>query len=369
MTHTARSVAALAFAALCAGTLAAPPAHAQDSAVQQELDALKKRIQALEDELAKSKKQPAGEPAAVKAQRGSRVQFGGYAGLRATTIAGSSGARTTANNLEFQVARFRPQVVYTIDPHWSTTLMLDGNTRGAGTTITLRDAFTEYKNAGYFGRLGQQKVPFGYEVFRESDTTRPALERARVFGVMFPSERDLGVVVGTASKNPRAPVLSAGVLNGTGINTTDTDKAKSVAVNGIVPVGKHNTVGASYYTGTTPFAGLNRAKTAVGVEHRLSLGRLSTQAEWLWGRAGGSDLNGGLGQLAYNTGRFGNLFARYDSFDPDVSALGGYFRRISVGWFKDLSPNVRITGEYDFVKDTSTPGSDNTLGVQILTVF
>jgi hypothetical protein len=376
MTRQSLTLSLLA-AAVSGGILGAAPAKADDAAVLQELDALKKRVQQLEDELAKSKgapaapgtTKPAGDAAAVTGVKGSRLTFGGWAQLRFTDIGGSSGARTATGGTNFEVTRFRPRLNYQLDKHWLASLQLDATTRGAGTTLTLRDAYAQYSNAGYLAKLGQQKVPFGYQIYRETSEMRIPLERARVFNTVFPNARDLGVVLATNSKNTHAPTFSAGVLNGDSINTSDGDKAKSVAGNATLPIGKHNVIGASAYTGTTTAAGVSRVKTAVGVEHRLNWGRLGTQAEYLWGRALGADLNGGFLQVTYNTGKIGGFFARHQVFDPNAGLGGDYYRATGFGWWKDLSKNLRITAEYDLAVDRATPTCDNTFGVQIQTSF
>jgi hypothetical protein len=359
------------------GVLSPAPARADDAAVERELEALKQRVQQLEEELAKGKKapapagtaKPAGDAAAVTGVKGSRLTFGGWAQLRFTDIGGSSGARTATGSTNFEVTRFRPRLNYQLDKHWLASLQLDATTRGAGTTLTLRDAYAQYSNAGYLAKLGQQKAPFGYQIYRETSEMRIPLERARVFNTVFPNARDLGVVLATNSKNTHAPTFSLGVLNGDSINTSDGDKAKSVAGNATLPIGKHNVIGASAYTGTTTAAGVSRVKTAVGVEHRLNWGRLGTQAEYLWGRALGADLNGGFLQVTYNTGRIGGFFARHQVFDPNADLGGDYYRATGFGWWKDLSKNLRITAEYDLAVDRATPTSDNTFGVQIQTSF
>src|ERR1041385_8599850 len=80
-------------AVLCLGGLLAPAARADEASLQQELDSLKQRLEAVEKELAKEK---AAKEAAttkprqadeVKAKAGSRLLFGGFAQVRATNIA------------------------------------------------------------------------------------------------------------------------------------------------------------------------------------------------------------------------------------------------------------------------------------------
>jgi len=369
---------ALSVAMLCGGSLMAVPVRADDEAIRQEIEALKHRIEALEQQLAESKKAPPAAPTtdadALKARNASRFQVSGYAQLRFTDIGSQASDRTAGNVTDFQVARFRPRFNYQMDRHFLASLQLNATTRGAATAnVTARDAYLEYGNTGrtgYYARMGQQKIPFGWEVFREGDEVRAALERARVFGILFPDDRDIGFTLANVPKNPHTPVVALGVVNGDGINHTDGDKPKSFAANAIVPLGSHNVLGGSVYSGTTTVTVsgslMSRVKNALGVEHRLSLGRLNTQIEYLWGRAFGADLNGGYGQIAYSTGQRGNLFVRYDVFDPNEHAPHDYWSRAGIGWYKDFTRQFRLTGEYDFVTNrTQSDAHQNEFGLQL----
>jgi hypothetical protein len=101
------------------------------------------------------------------------------------------------------------------------------------------------------------------------------------------------------------------------------------------------------------------------VEHRLTVRRLSLRSEYLWGRGFGRDLNGGYGYAGYDTGRIGSFFLRHDIFDPDEDAGSDYWKRTSIGWFKDFTRHFRLTAEYDFVRNKATAASnDNTFGIE-----
>ena len=258
-----------------------------------------------------------------------------------------------------------------MDRHFLASLLLNAATRSAAAaSVTTRDAFLEYANTGFYARMGQQKIPFGWEVFREGDEARAAMERARILATLFPDDRDIGLTLANVPKNPRTPVVTLGVVNGDGINRSDGDKAKSFAANVIAPLGAHAVIGGSLYTGTTTATVggklVSQVKRAYGVENRLTLGRLSTQAEFLWGRAAAADVNGGYGQIAYNTGQRGNLFVRHDVFDPNEKAARDYWSRTSIGWYKDFTRQFRLTGEYDFVTNrVLSQARQNTFGLQV----
>ena len=357
---------------------AAQPGQADNQAIQRQIDDLKQRIQALEQQLAASKQAPAAKPSpeaqAISARNGSRLLVSGFAQARFTNVGSQTGDRTAGNVTDFQVTRFRPRLTYQMDPkHFQAVVMMNASTRsGAAASITARDAYLQYDNGGPIGysmRAGQQKIPYGYELFREGDEVRPLLERARVYPTLFPDERDIGLTVATTPKSPHMPIVSLGVVNGDGINRTDGDKAKNFAGNVIVPLGSRNVLGGSVYSGTsTATVGgklISQVKKAYGVEHRLNSGRFSTQLEYLWGRAFGADLNGGLGQISYHIGQPGNFLVRYDVFDPNEHAAHDYWARTSIGWSKDFTRQFRLTLEYDLVTNRAlSHPHPNTFGIQ-----
>jgi hypothetical protein len=367
-----KATALIALAAAFGAT--ALPAKADDEALKREIEELKKRLTAVEKELEQSKKsKPAKSADALNVRNGSKLQFSGFAETRITNIGTQQGDRVKNGDLDFQVTRFRPRFVFTADDHISADLQLNASTRSAGATfVNVRDAYLTYQNDGWYTRFGQGKIPYGYQTFRQGDEVAQTLERARVFTTLFPDERDIGLVVGTRSKNPRAASFHVGVVSGDGINHSDGDGAKSVVGKIEVPIGRPHILGMSFYTGTstTPDATLpqgvrSQVKRAFGPEYRLTLGRLTGAAEYLWGRAFAADVNGGYGLLSYNTGRIGNFFIRHDLFDPDEDAADDYWSRTGIGWFKDFTKQFRLTAEYDFVRNKKTNlSSDNTFGIE-----
>lgn len=357
-------------------------------AVRAYLEALQRRVAELERQVAQQKQpgQPggvtppgapvqAGAPApaapAVQAPRGSRLQIGGFVQAQITNIASALGQRNTAAEVDFQLAKFRPRFVYTIDPHWEADFQINATTRSLTGAASLagRDMYIEYRNAGYRMRMGQQKIPYGYEVFVERDEERIALERARVFNFIFSDARDIGLTVATEPRSPHAASFAAGVLNGNGINQVDNDTNKDVAATARVPLGNHHTLGLSAYSGTSSQAGeaglVTTLKQAAGIDHQAHYGRVYTQLELLLGKYLGHRVSGGYGQLEYRFGVPGNLFARHDWFDPSDGPQRDYWRRTSLGWYKDFTRNIRLTLEYDWVTDELTPTQDNTYGLQV----
>jgi hypothetical protein len=356
------------------------PARADEAALQQRIDALESRLAQLEKELADSKKASATPPApaatasALAVKNGSKLTVSGFAETRMTNIANPIGDHIKGTDVDFQVTRFRPRFIYTMDPHFQAQVQLNASTRSAAAaSVNARDVFLEYGNPGLDLKMGQTKIPFGYQVFREGDEFRAGLERARVMGVLFPDERDIGLVASTTSKNAAAPIFAAGVMNGDGINHTDPNHGKAIAANALYPINKNAVIGGSVYFGSTSVALAAPAtgtrdldKHAYGLENRLTFGRFSTQAEYVWGRLAGHNLNGGYGQLQYNLGKTGNVYVRHDVFDPDDKAVHDYWHNTSLGWYRDFTKQFRLTAEYNLVRnEASTLASgNNTFGIE-----
>ena len=309
----------------------------------------------------------------------SRLQFSGYAELRITNLGNAVGDRLGPHdNLDFQVNRFRPRLTYFMDPNWEADLQINVNTRGAATTsFQARDAYIEYhngKNNQYAVRLGQQKVPFGFETWIEGDEPRPALERARYHEVLFPDQRDIGLGI---TFNPRelplaqaqlhGPLYGIGVYSGNGINKQDNDQNKTVVAGGRYAISKHVTVGLSGVSGTfSPAVGHTNTRQAGNVDVETFWGRFRTQTEVMVGRNLGHDINGGYGQLEYATGIPGSFFVRYDWFDRNESVGHDYWKRYGFGWYKDFTKNIRLTAEYDYVVNQLTQTRHpNTFGLEL----
>ena len=313
----------------------------------------------------------------------SRLQIGGYGQIRITNVGNSAGDRTGPHDsIDFQLARFRPRLTFFMDPHWEADLQINVNTRGAtATSFQARDAYIEYHNGQnnrYALRLGQQKVPFGFETFVEGDEQRPALERARYHDVLAPDQRDPGLA---ALYNPRGlpvtpalfrgPLVAVGVFSGNGTNRQDNDESKSLIAAARYPLGRHNTVGVSGISGTfTRAPGQTFVREVGDLDWESYYGRFRSQAEVMFGRNLGHDINGGYAQAEYRTGVPGNFFARYDWFDRDEEVGRDYWKRWSFGWYREFTKNIRITAEYDYVTNQLTQTRHpNTFGVQVLGSF
>ncbi|MCJ7822257.1 MAG: porin, partial [Armatimonadetes bacterium] len=125
---------------------------------------------------------------------------------------------------------------------------LDAKVSGsaAGSKVQLRTAYADYAlNTGTL-RIGQAKIPWGYELL-ESVPVLWTAERSLFMDRLFPNQRDIGVQWSYRS-SPSAPQFDVGIFNGTGINASDNNDRKNVMARVDFPV-QHGTVALSTYVG------------------------------------------------------------------------------------------------------------------------
>ncbi len=314
--------------------------------------------------------EPAAAARTLITRGGASLAVAGFMTWRITNIGSANGNRAPTM-IDFQATRVRPKLIFTLDRHWSAELDINGTSRSTSSaSFTARDMFVQYQNYGYQARLGQAKIPYGYEVYLEGDTERVELERARIFAQLFPDERDLGAFIRTVPQTKNATWVAAGVYNGNGINRMDNNDAKNVAATLKVPIGDHHVVGFSGTYGTfrpgNNVGAINRTRIRelYGAEYRFTSGRFAVKSEIAAGKDQGDPIWGGYGGGRYYTGVLGGMFFRYDVFDPDRDAADNMWRRAAFGWYKDFTPNVRMTAEYDYVTNPAT-GSNDTYALQV----
>src|SRR5579871_1497316 len=143
-----------------------------------------------------------------------------------------------------EITRLRPTFSFTPDKFWDFHVQVDFTTRGRPlNSIGGRDVYVEYHNTDYFARIGQAKIPFGYEEWQESDEDRAAVERARVLTTLFPNERDTGIWFSTAEpRNPKdpgkrliRPTYTLALLTGNGINKYYDEVGKAIVARARFP--------------------------------------------------------------------------------------------------------------------------------------
>jgi len=279
-----------------------------------------------------------------------------------------------------EVTRLRPTFSFTPDKFWEFHVQADATTRGRPlNSVNGRDDYVEYHNKDYYARVGQAKVPVGYEEWQESDDDRATMERARVLTELFPNERDTGVWIGTAEpidpNDPQGkkrlirPTYTLALLTGNGIDKYYDDEGKVIAGRVRIPVHQNVAFDISLFTGrSNEPKGFESVKQVFALGTQAAKGRLGAQAEFMWGRAYGANLYGGYEQISYDTKIPGVFFVRHDIFDPNTSAEGKMWNREALGLYKDIG-HFRVTGEYDFVDNAAVKGNSNLFAIQLQMKF
>jgi len=234
-----------------------------------------------------------------------------------------------------------------------------------GTSVALKDAFLSRAVKGWEVRAGQLKVPFGFEVPQSPADALPP-ELAATTDRLFPDQRDRGIVV----LSPPGKVQGiVGVVNGTGIKSSDIDNQKDVVAR-LVRRGRHANAGVSGYIGRWGGA----RKRRLGGDLRWTGGRAAFQGEYIRGHGEfhidgpllDSDVAGWYAQFEWNlSGRpGGTLFGRREQYDPNTDAPGDMFTRTTLGWAWQPDPANRLTAAAEFKNDPANGGAKNALTLQ-----
>ncbi len=223
-------------------------------------------------------------------------------------------------------------------------LQLDARERNGGPTskTQVRTASVDYQLRGGRLRMGQTKVPWGYELL-ESSAGLWSGERSFLMDRLFPNQRDIGIHW-TAGAAPGAPELDFGIFNGTGINASDNNRRKNVMGRAKFPV-RGGSVALSAYVGKDGEGPAATRQDRYGLSANVGLGPARLIGECVTGRDRGRDIRGWYAQLGAPTraGRPDLLFAKYDAYDEDADLAGNLFRRWSLGYLRDLDPATRLT--------------------------
>ena len=321
------------------------------------------------------------------------MNFRGYMQLRNTPIMGgekgvnlwsdrSVGDDTSLNDQDknFLIRRMRlifygdvgDRLYYYIQPDLASSIggTTNSNASGAGSFAQLRDAYGDVhltKNKVHRIRVGQSKVPYGYENLQSSQN-RLALDRVDALNSAVRDERDLGAFYYYTPENVQSlfkeiqdaglkhsgnyGMIGFGVYNGQGANArdqndnlhvvarasypwkTDSGQIYEMGIQGyhgeyVSTTGRYNYTGGTVASSSTSIsAGGTSGATAipslarnngiaderVGVSFRMYPQPFGLEGEWNWGRTPGLDmatnrieeknLNGGYVQASYKIDNF-----------------------------------------------------------------
>ena len=264
---------------------------------------------------------------------------------------------------DFMVRRARVKLSGSITEDVSVNVSFD-----VAMSTLLKDTYVQWAKGPSRFALGQQKVPFGFEI-PQSDADRLSLERDKVFSI-FPSTYDRGVVFNYTPSRPGIPVtFTAAALNGNG-EASDNNNAKNLAFRAQAKP-KWGGIGASYYTGnfatTPPAPPVTTAAVRTGFDFQYDRQPVGWHGEFVGGRASGKSIQGWYLEGIYSVPKKpGVVFVRQSAFDPNTDLASDDYRRTLIGYVLHLDSDdaTRLTFQYGFVTDKKTGGSDNAFGVQ-----
>lgn len=275
---------------------------------------------------------------------------------------------------------------------------------GEGVT-SVKDAYVDKK----FGnentsviRVGQHKVPFGFEG-PQSSSSRLPLERNWVARRTISGERDTGLayyyttpedaaLFELAKKNHFGTgdygSFAIGFFNGQGIDgAVEYNSDKHIVLRGCKPMlikgfnsdseepSQYFEFGASYYTGDYVSKGLDAevSEDLIGIHAYLAPQPFGLQAEYFTGETEGADIDGFYVMGIYRPeDGSGSFYVRYDELDGRRKGKGtsNYSRdRWTVGYAHELEDGKnRLTVEYS---EDSPEGGDSwgEFGVQLMTHY
>ncbi|MBN1458692.1 MAG: porin [Armatimonadetes bacterium] len=252
-----------------------------------------------------------------------------------------------SDSSEFLVRRTRFNIRGPVTDAWSyrVEFQLDAKEDGKGpnSKTQLRTLYADYKTDAGLLRIGQAKVPWGYELL-EAVPNLWTSERALFMDRLFPNQRDIGVQYAYKLGADR-PQVDVGIFNGTGINASDNNKKNNVMARVNVPV-PNGSVAVSGYVGKNGDGATATDQDRYGVSAKFAW-PCGTQfmSEFVTGEDRGSDVRGWYGQVGHpiSAKRPNLLFVKYDQYDEDTDLADNLFKRWSFGYWYELDAATRLT--------------------------
>jgi hypothetical protein len=252
---------------------------------------------------------------------------------------------------EFLVRRARLNIRGPVSNRWSyrMELQMDAKEDGKGpdSKTQLRTINADYKLENGYLRVGQAKIPWGYELL-EAVPDLWTSERSFFMDRLFPNQRDVGVTYVYQSAKDK-PEFDAGIYNGTGINTYDNNKDKNLLARVNVPI-KNGSAAVSAYVGKNGEGASQTDQDRYGPSLRFDLPQgTKFMGELVVGQDKGHDVDGWYAQVGHpvTKAKPNLLFAKYDQYDENNDASDDLFKRWSLGYWYELDPATRLTLVYE----------------------
>ncbi|NIM06087.1 MAG: hypothetical protein GTO55_07285 [Armatimonadetes bacterium] len=314
----------------------APGVYPEDIAVLEklvaefrtELFALGVRVEELEELLIETRRD-----LAKLADEARRHRISGYIQFRFTDDEAKAASTFSIRRARLNVAGYiSEKASYKIQVH------LD---KGAGAEVALRDVYIDYSTSESARlRAGQAKLPIGYEL-PESSSVRLEPERALVMDRLFPDQRDIGVQWHTQSR-AGAPAFNFAVINGSGINASDTNDRKDVMASLHLPF-SGGSVALAAYDGRAVAGSVEQEKDRLAGGLELGKKKTRLRGEYVRGRDQDEDVMGWYARLSQQMTESGTLYVKYDEFDENRDRSNDLFQRWGLGWVEQIDPRVRLS--------------------------
>jgi hypothetical protein len=337
---------------------------------------------------------PAAPPAAKPAGWYDRVKIGGYFQGRWQDYPDVASGKV---GNEFLVRRARTKLDFQATDRAFAEIEADW----AQGKPAVKNAFLDYSlrpSGPWRIRLGQQKVPFGFETPQSTGVMLP-FETSWLSQKEFPSGYDAGLVLFYTGTRDRVLFQQAqrtdygtgdygnfalALINGQGIVDPFTTGGVTGEANGnktvVARVDKpflcaggrrYAEVGASYFNGRyfSTKAGANFEDDVLGFHAYLPARPWGVQAEYYGGDTEGAPLRGWYTMGLWRPGPRGMLFTRYDSYSGRAKGGGPSLfdrHRISVGYAHQLDDNTRLTAEWDLERDKPGDVKNDLFGAQLM---
>lgn len=250
-------------------------------------------------------------------------RLSGYSQIRLQSMQGSAGA---ADRFEFAVPRGRIYMQGRLSERTNYRFQIDarGSRMLGDSPVEVLDVYVTLKDFPFLGqqmRVGQFRLPFGYELVEPSEE-RLAPERSAMIQALFPdfSHYDRGAMLsGTTLGGIK---WSGGIFNGSGIRGGDDDQRKILVGTVAKPLGNMK-VGAGAHFGRV--AGQNKNLFVLYGERPLA--GLNLRSETIIGKAYGDSVFGWYGQGWKQFGQDKAAAAKLDFWNagaaPGFWTLGG----------------------------------------------
>mgnify|MGYP001239244778 CR=1 FL=1 len=273
----------------------------------------------------------------------------------------------------FDLRRARLDLKGSITPYWNIRFQVDL----AGSSPKLIDAYGECKIASYFNiTLGQFLLPIflentyptgKLEIIDLSQVSEALAARSNdVIGNQ--NGRDIGIQLnGSFIKINDHQLFDyyLGVFNGSGINTTDKNEAKSLAGRFLIHPIKGLDAGCSIYSGWDYFGSTPKSqkRNRFGCELKYDLKQFSLRWEYIKGHDGDVKRIGWYVQSGYFIiPQKLQLILKYDTFDPQYDKSNDYCKNYSIVANYAFNSWTRVQVGYT-IREEQGPNINNNIGV------